>query len=290
MTYLLALIAALAYGANWVLQQHEAAQAPTGLQLHPVRLVEHLLRRPMWLAGLAALIVGSGIQELALAWGSLPVVEALLVLALVFALVFANRMSPHSVTATQWIGAVVVCVGLAGFLIAGDPTTGHGWGANSRWLDIVVVFGAVCAVLSAAAWRTTGSTRAALCATAAAALFGLSDALSKAAFNFASKHGYAPMLVHWQVWGLLGAAVVGVGLSQVAYNAAPLAVSLPSLAVVEPIAGLIVGIVVLHVHFRHGTAAVTVEILAAVAVVVGSLVMGRSRVLNLRSGFPADTT
>lgn len=94
LTDLLAVVAAFAFGANWVLQQWEAAKAPDQLQLHPLQLLRLLLRRPLWLLGLSSLVVGSVVQQFALADGDLGVDEALLVLDLVFALVFADG-SPH---------------------------------------------------------------------------------------------------------------------------------------------------------------------------------------------------
>lgn len=279
MTYVLAVLAAVAYGANWVLQQHEAAEAPAGLQLHPVRLIEHLIHRPLWLVGLLALIVGSAVQEVALAYGSLPVVEAVLVLALVFALVLNSRFSQQPVTFPRWLGAVLVCAGLAMFLLAGDPTPGRGTGANSHWILVIVILGGIVTVLCLAAWRFHGSARSALCASAAALMFGLSDALSKAVFN--RDDGQVHLLIFWQLYGALGAAALAVGLSQIAYNAAPLAVALPFLAVGEPLAGLLAGVVALKVHFATTTGSLAFEAAAAFAVVVGSMAMGWGRGLHL---------
>src|SRR5882757_4536114 len=162
MTYVLALVAAVAYGANWVLQQHEAALAPTALQLRPVLLLEHLIRRPLWLVGLLAMGVGAAAQEGALVSGSLPVIESLLVLDLVFAMVLANRLSSRSVSWLQWCGAAAVCVGLAGFLVAADPTAGHGVGDSEPWLAVLVVIGGLTALLCMAAWRAEGAVRAVL--------------------------------------------------------------------------------------------------------------------------------
>jgi drug/metabolite transporter (DMT)-like permease len=277
MTYLLALVAAIAFGANWVLQQHEAGRAPATLQLRPIRLLEHLIRRPLWLVGLLALAIGGAAQEDALASGSLPVIESLLVLDLVFALLLADRLSRHSVGRSQWAGAAAVCIGLATFLIAGNPTPGHSAGADSRWVLVLAVVGGLCGLLCALAWRRPGTVRAVSCAMTAAVLFGLSDGLSKAAFSVSVPGIFAT----WQLYGLIGAAVVAVAASQVAYNAAPLVVSLPSLAVGEPVTGVMIGVMVLHVHFRTGAVATAIEVGAAVTIVVGSWVVGRARVLDL---------
>jgi hypothetical protein len=284
-TYLLAVVAAIAYGCNWVLQQHEAAQAPATLQLHPVRLLEHVIRRPLWVVGLVALLGGSAAQEGALTDGSLPVIEALLVLDLVFALLLANKLSHRSVEWVQWLGAAGVCVGLAAFLAAGDPTPGHGLGSNERWVLVAIAVGGAVTLLLSAAWRTTDAVRAALCATAAAILFGLSDALSKSAFSLLP-HGVDRFAAAWQFYALVGVAVVAVAASQIAYNAAPLVVSLPSLAVGEPVVGVLVGIFVLHVHFRTSTAALVIEAVGAAMIAVGSWIVTRAPVLNLHYPHP----
>jgi len=284
-TYLLAVVAAIAYGCNWVLQQHEAAQAPATLQLHPVRLLEHVIRRPLWLVGLVALLGGSAAQEGALTDGSLPVIEALLVLDLVFALLLANKLSHRTVERVQWLGAVAVCVGLGAFLAAGDPTPGHGLGSNPRWVLVGIAIGAAVAGLLAAAWRTAGAVRAALCATAAAILFGMSDGLSKAAFSVLPR-GVDDLMGAWQLYALIGVAVVAVAASQIAYNAAPLVVSLPSLAVGEPVIGVLVGIFVLHVQFRTSTPALVIEAVGAAMIAGGSWIVTRAPVLNLHYPHP----
>lgn len=286
MNYLLGVLAAFAFGANWVLQQHEAAQAPTHLQLNPVRLIGTLVRRPLWLLGLVALLAGSGVQQVALDDGNLAVQESILVLDLVFAMVIADRVSRRSVSRVQWAGAATVCVGLAAFLVAADPSAGSGGGSVRRWAVVLIVIGAGCACCCVIAVAARGSARAVLFATAAGVMFGLSDALSKAGFSF-DHPGLLHVLVHWQIYAVVVVAVLALGASQIAYNAAPLAVSLPSLAVCEPVAGLVIGVAVLGVHFRTGAGVVTVEAIGAAAVLAGSLVIGRSPVLDLAPSQPA---
>lgn len=283
LTDLLAVVAAFAFGANWVLQQWEAAKAPDQLQLHPLQLLRLLLRRPLWLLGLSSLVVGSVVQQFALADGDLGVDEALLVLDLVFALVFADRVSPRSVQPLQWLGALTMCVGLGVFLVAANPSTTHGGGAIVRWSMLLGAAGAVCVALSVVGIVGTGRLRAVMFATASAVAFGVSDSFSAAAFSFTgdSIGSQFTIFAHWQAYALLATAIVGLGLGQVAFNAAPLAVSLPSLAVGEPVVGLIAGIGVLGVSIRTSPAAVVVEVLAAVAIIGGSVVVGRSRVLEL---------
>lgn len=278
MTYLLAVLAALCFGLNWVLQQHEAAQAPD-LELSPVRLLAVVVRRPLWLVGLAALVVGSGLQAAALGVGSLGEVEPLLVLGLPFALALGVRVSDQPVTAREWLGAVGVCAGLAALLAVGEPGKGQRVGVAGLWLTAgVVTAGALCGLLLAG-WRTSSETwRAVAFATAAGITFGVVDALSKSMFLVAAG-GFGRLLTAWQTYATAGGGVVAVALSQSAYQAAPLRVSLPSLAVAEPVVGVVYGVVVLGGTFTHSAGAVVVEVVAAALVMVGAIALARSPVV-----------
>ncbi|MGI8869242.1 MAG: DMT family transporter [Mycobacteriales bacterium] len=283
LTYVLAVVAAICFGTNWVLQQREAAKASPALQLHPVALLEALVRRPLWLLGLGSLIVGSAAQQVALAGGNLAVVEAVLVLDLVFALFLADRLSNHSVRRHHWLGAVAVCAGLATFLAVAGPSDATTAGSIPRWFLVIVVVGAVDVVLCAAGIARPGSVRAASFATASAITFGLCDAFSTAAFRDTDEAsaGALVVLTHWQIYGVVIAAAVALGMGQVAFSAAALPVSLPSLAVAEPVSGLLIGVSVLGVSVGHSTGALVGEFLGAAAVVVGSIVVGQAKVLHV---------
>src|SRR5262245_15457945 len=82
---LLALGAALAYAVGVVLQ-YQAAHAADPGRAGGARLLVHLARRPVWLAGIAANAVGFGLRFLALRDGSLVVVQLLVLTGVVFAL------------------------------------------------------------------------------------------------------------------------------------------------------------------------------------------------------------
>lgn len=277
-TYLLATLAAACYGVNWVLQQHEAARAPD-LELSPARLLVVVSRRPLWLLGLGALIAGSVLQAAALAEGSLGVVEPLLVLSLPFALGLGVPLSKQDVRHREWIGALVVCAGLALLLVVGAPTKTNSDGSTPAWLLVGLPTVGAVVLLLVVAWRTDDAVRAVMFATAAAICFGIVDALSKAMFVVA-EHGLLRVVSTWEVYALVATALAALALSQSAFQAAPLRVSLPSLAVVEPIVGVAFGVWVLDGSFSHDVADVVAEVVAAVAIVAGSLPLARSRVIT----------
>ena len=82
------LLAAGCYAVGIVLQYHEAHQAPDRLFLSP-KLLGTLARHPLWLAGLAMMFAGQGLQAVALDDGNLAIVEPLMTLSLLFALPLA---------------------------------------------------------------------------------------------------------------------------------------------------------------------------------------------------------
>src|SRR3954471_3244638 len=85
MTLLLAFASSLFFAAAYVLQYHEAHEAPRRLFLSPRLLVE-LAHHRIWVGGIIAMLVGDGLQAAALGLGSLAVVEPVLTASLLFAL------------------------------------------------------------------------------------------------------------------------------------------------------------------------------------------------------------
>jgi hypothetical protein len=88
--------------------------------------------------------------------------------------------------------------------------------------------------------------------------------------------GIAALPLAWQTYGVLITAVYGLLLSQDAYKSASLPASLPPLTVVEPVAGIAVGVGVLDETINLGGAALVGEIAAIVLMVVGSYVLAHS--------------
>ena len=117
---LIALCAALASATGDVIRQR-SAQEITDKQVGHLELFRMSLRdKRWWLGGLAA-IVNYSLQAGALAWGSVMLVTALQVTALLFALPIYARLTSHRVTRWEWIWAIVLAGALAVVIIVGDP-------------------------------------------------------------------------------------------------------------------------------------------------------------------------
>ena len=158
---LLALCAALASAVGDVIRQR-SAQEITDKQVGHLELFRMSLRdTPWWLGGLAA-IVNYSLQAGALAWGSVVLVTALQVTALLFALPIYARLADHRVTRWEWMWAVVLAGALAVVIIVGDPASGHQRAPLQTWVIVALVMVPllVSCVVAARIW--TGSPFAAM--------------------------------------------------------------------------------------------------------------------------------
>ena len=86
-----ALLTALFNGLASVLQRMAAATAPPSRALH-LSLLAYLVRRKVWLAGIAMVILAAVCQATALATGPVALVQPIFIIELPFTLLVANRL------------------------------------------------------------------------------------------------------------------------------------------------------------------------------------------------------
>src|ERR1700709_1290381 len=116
-----ALGSALFFALSRVLEQRGAALAP---QNSGARLLQHLLCRPIWLAGLVAAIGTFVLQAAALASGELSRVQPLTVSGLLFALPVSVLLEKCKPCPREWGWAAVLILGLTVFLQAAERGAG----------------------------------------------------------------------------------------------------------------------------------------------------------------------
>src|SRR3954466_9956557 len=149
MVLLLAFTASLFFAAAYVLQYHEAHEAPRGLFLSP-RLLLELAHHRLWLGGIAAMMVGNGLQAWALGIGSLAVVEPVLTTSLLFALPLSAAWRRERLRPVEWAGAIMVSAGLGLLLGVGSPTTGSSDMPALQWILVTLaVWGLSLSLVSA---------------------------------------------------------------------------------------------------------------------------------------------
>ena len=141
-----ALAAAFCSAANLLTQHAASISAPK--REKGWRLALYLLRQPLWLLGWAAAAGTFIFQALALHNGLMSVVQPVLVTELVFVLVLRRVWIHQDVAAAAWASVLVVCLSLAVFLIAAEPSGGQPSPQTKQWLSAGLVFGGAIAVLA----------------------------------------------------------------------------------------------------------------------------------------------
>ena len=107
-----------------VVTQHVASTAAPARE-KGWRLAVYLVRSPLWLFGVAAMIGAFLFQAIALDKGQLSVVQSILVTELVFSLVLGRLWLRRHVVGAAWVSACLTSAGLAVFLVMSEPKGGH---------------------------------------------------------------------------------------------------------------------------------------------------------------------
>jgi drug/metabolite transporter (DMT)-like permease len=183
-----ALGSAMCFATSSALQQHGAARAPRGSGLH-LGLVLHLVRRPIWLAGMAAASGTFVLQALALASGQLMVVQPLLVTGLLFALPLSVALERRRPSLSEWVWASVLVVGLATFLLAAHPRATAALPDDGRLWQVGLVVLAVAAAVAVFASALGGRHRAMVLGAAAGLTFGVTAGLIKYCCALTAREG-----------------------------------------------------------------------------------------------------
>ncbi len=274
--YVFALAAALLFGIGSVVQQRVAFEAPPGKSLRPSLLL-WLVRQPVWLIGLGTALVGNFFSASALAAGSVAVVQPLLVSRLLFAVPLSAVWARQRMVLRDWLGMAAVAAGLGVFLVVGRP------GAEQRpgtailpWILTLLAAGIPLTFLVVMARRLRPTLEAPLLGAGAGILFGIQSGLMHTAVNRFTEGGLGDMLLTPMTYGVPFTAILGTLLAQSAYEMAPLTASYPTLAAVEPLAGIAVGIGVLGGTLAFGPGALAVQAVSLTVMTAGIFLLATS--------------
>ncbi len=237
---LLSIASAAAYGFAAVLQHHAAIREPPELSVR-VGLLVRLARRPLWLIGNVLDGVGYLFQFLALRRGSLPLVEPLLVLSLVFALPLTAWLDHRHISTSDIASTAVVTAGLALFLGVAHPGLGHPQASGEAWTVLTVVIAAACGAMVLGSRRGSRRRAAVLLGAGSGTAFGYVAALTERTGHLLNG-GVLHTLASWEPYALLVGGVVALLLTQSAFHAGALRLSLPTLTVAQPLVAVIIGL------------------------------------------------
>jgi drug/metabolite transporter (DMT)-like permease len=275
----LALCAALCVAIGDVIQQR-SAQTVTDEPLGHAALFVRLLKDWKWWLGSLVAGAGFGFQAAALGFGSVLLVQALMVTSLLFALPISAHYAGRRVTRWQWIWAVLLAGAVAVIVTVGNPTAGQSRAGLEVWTWVLATLGPAIVLCLVGSRALAGKPAAAvLLGLVSGSLWGLFAVLTKGVVDRLGDGIWAvlktPELYPWVV-----VAVTATALEQSAFRAGSLAASLPAVTISEPMVGSVLGIFVLGETLRPDDAGWFVLIVAIAAMIAATVALARGEVVS----------
>lgn len=259
------------FAVSSVLQHRGAACAPRS---SGVRLLGHLVVRPIWWAGLLAAGGTLVLQAVALSAGELVFVQPLMLVGLLFALPVSVLLEKRRPSVQEWGWAALLVIGLTVFLRAANPAAGPPLPDNWRMVQLGAAAVGLSALAAAGGFGPGRRHRAALLGLATGIAYGLSAALMKYSFGLASDH-IGRLLASWPGYALLAVGTAGILLNQAAYHAGPLAGALPPLAIADPVVAIVFGVAAFSEGLATTAGALTLQVLGFGAVAIAIVQLAR---------------
>jgi hypothetical protein len=274
---LAALSAAACFAVAAALQHRSAglvADAPGGTNL--AGFVSMTLRQRLWIIGTVADVFGFAFHALALREGPLTLVQPLLVTGVVFAFPLRQALEHRPPSRRELAWAAALAAGLTLFLAIATPADGTTSAPDPIPTAIAAtITGGIILGCWLAGRRMEGKIAAVTLGGAAGLAFAaVAGLLKELADTFA--RGLGPLFTTWPVYALMAVGAVGLLLNQLAYQAAPLRISLPVITTVDPIASLIIGVAVFDEHFRTSVPALFGEGIGLALILVAAVALSRS--------------
>lgn len=274
-----ALLSAFWAAVGIVVRQRATHRVP-GDEAMSAAMATTLVRQPLWWAGTFAAVAGYVFQAMALAHGSLLLVQPLLVSSLLFALPLSAALCHQRISRVQWGWAMLLTAALAVFLLVGQPREGHSRPPIPAWtlaLAITVPSVIVCVI---AAHRAAGRVRASLLGVAVAILLGMIAVVTKVCTHRYSLGGWHALMTVPAPYVLVALAVTVTVVQNSAFHAGALQASVPIMLVGEPVVAVLLGVVVLGEHLAVGDLTALALAVAVAAMVAATVALGRSQAIE----------
>ncbi|HKT03580.1 MAG TPA: DMT family transporter [Rugosimonospora sp.] len=205
-------------------------------------LVRRLVRTPLWLFGWVTNLVGFLIQAVALHYGSVALVQPLLVTQLLFALPLASAWNRRWPAALDWLGGIAICAGVVVFLAVRGVAPFSEEPDRQR-----VVFAGLAAAMLVALLVVVSAGRpplvhATLIAVASGLCFAMSAVLIKLTAEDLLQRGVPATAVDWPGYALAVSTLSGLLLEQGAFAAGSLSAAVAAMTITNPLVSYVIGV------------------------------------------------
>ncbi len=274
MDIVLALVAAFLFALGLVLQEKAASSLPPEAVGKGFLLT--LARKPVWLLGSGAQILGFVAQAIALGVGRMVVVQPLLVASIVFALPLSWAIEHRRIRREELVGAALVTAGLGGLLAFSKPAEGTDDASLGAWALVGGATVGLAAVLFLVARGRPPALRAGLLGTAGGILFGLAAALTKATISLVDD-GLETVFTDWHVYALVLVSIPAFWLEQAALQTGALAAAVATTMAFDPLSSLVFGIVLFDEALHETALGYTLTAGALATTLAGLFVLARAK-------------
>ncbi|OBI46320.1 DMT family transporter [Mycobacterium sp. E796] len=281
----LALSSALCIAIGDVLQQR-AAHCIEDRSIGNIALLATLLRNRRWWLGALLLVASIALQAAALGKGSVLLVQALLMLSLLFALPINARLWRRRVTVGEWIWGGLLTAAVVVVVVVGNPEAGRSRASLGTWVAVAVVLAPllVACVVAGRIWG--GAVAAALFAFVSGSLWGVFGVLTKEVVARLGDGGWA-VARSPELYACVLAAAGGMVWSQAAFRAGPLTASMPTLQMSQPVVAAVLGVVVLGETLSAGRAGIVALVVAGLVMTAAIFKLARVEAVVTRDGVEA---
>lgn len=235
----------------------------------------YLVHQPVWLMGQAFAVGVFVLSGVALYFGELAVVQPLLVAELIFALWLRQFRLHDVIPVKSWYAAGLICLGLGAFLGAASFHGGTRGPSAVEWAVALSVWSFVAAVLVVAGQRGSPARRAGLIGAAAAVVWSVDASFVKKLTEVLQHHGFLGVFDHWPLYALVVSGILGAVLTQAAFNTGPLSASQPALLIVDPLASIILGMLIFGERLDSTVPALIGAVFSLLVMCVGVVLMSR---------------
>jgi hypothetical protein len=264
--------AAVAFGTATAVQHSAVQDAARSAQ---DRSLARLLRSRRWLLSIAGDGLGVLLQVVALAAGPVVVVQPLFVLAVPVSLPVRSLLGGPRPRPSDLLACLAIIGGLTAFLLLAGPPGRVRLPTAAAVVVTVAVSLAAGGVLCAGVRRAGPRMRAGGYGGVAGAWFGVAGVLVNTASTAASRHSVGWLVGHSMgqasLVGMVALAVLGMALTQLAFQLAPLAASFPANEAAGPFAAVLLGAAILHEHVGADAGRIAVYALCLVVIVLGTV-------------------